>query len=189
MTNLRSGFPLTFGSALTNYLPGFGSGGIRPNVVPGCSKAIGGAAKSRLNEYFNTNCFVAPGVFSFGDESRNDSQLRAPGIDNWDFGLFKTIPIKDRINAAVSGRVFQYCQPPSIFSPRDDTRRIPHVRPDYRSGESTALDPVQFALELLMRWQLVSRVVNLFGNIPPRRHCALADEPLFPMCIRPGESV
>ena len=120
VTNLRSGFPLTFGSALTNYLPDFGSGGIRPNVVPGCSKAIGGAANSRLNEYFNTNCFVAPGVFSFGDESRNDSQLRAPGIDNWDFGLFKTIPIKDRINAQFRAEFFNIANHPQ-FSPPGTT--------------------------------------------------------------------
>ncbi len=106
VTNLRSGFPLTFGSAETNYLGSFNAGGIRPNAVPGCSKAIGGAPHSRLGEWFHTNCFAAPGVFSFGNESRNDSQLRAQGIDNWDFGAFKRFPIKDQFNVQFRAEVF-----------------------------------------------------------------------------------
>jgi hypothetical protein len=106
VTNLRSGFPLTFGSAATNYLTSFDSGGIRPNVVAGCNKKISGSAHSRLGEWFNTSCFAAPGVFSFGNETRNDDQLRAQGTDNWDFGVFKKLPIKERYDVQFRAEVF-----------------------------------------------------------------------------------
>jgi hypothetical protein len=37
----------------------------------------------------NAACFVAPGLFSLGDESRLDPTLRAQGIKNFDFSLSK----------------------------------------------------------------------------------------------------
>ena len=48
---------------------------------------------SRLNEWFNTDCFTQPAQFTFGNEARNDSQLTAAGIANWDSALFKIVPV------------------------------------------------------------------------------------------------
>jgi hypothetical protein len=78
------------------------AGTTRPNVVSGCSKKIGGSVQSRLgdafstNKYFNLSCFVAPGNFRFGNESRTDNTLRAPGIANWDVALFKDTHLTER---------------------------------------------------------------------------------------------
>jgi hypothetical protein len=92
VTTLQSGFPLhlTMNSSNINS-PGAGSQ--RPNVVPGCDASTSGSATSRLSDWFDTSCFVQPAPFTYGDESRNDPHLRAPGIANWDFSVFKSFPI------------------------------------------------------------------------------------------------
>jgi hypothetical protein len=89
VTIFQSGFPLVFSNGLANYTTLFG-GGSRPDVVAGCNKSgPGGSLNSRLSEWFNTNCFVAPPDFVFGNESRTDPTLRSSGINNFDFALFK----------------------------------------------------------------------------------------------------
>jgi len=92
VTTLQSGFPLEFTTNL-NLTNSFG-GGSRPNYTPGCSKQINGSAVSKLGGWFNTSCFTQPPAFTFGNESRNDGHLRAPGIANWDTAAVKRFPIK-----------------------------------------------------------------------------------------------
>ncbi len=87
VTTLQSGFPLHL-TTNSNTSNSFG-GGQRPNVVAGCNSSVSGSITSKLNDYFNTACFTQPAPFTFGDESRNDPHLRAPGIANWDFSAFK----------------------------------------------------------------------------------------------------
>jgi len=89
VTVFQKGFPLVFTNGNPNYTTSFG-GGSRPNVVPGCSKgAPAGGLSNKLNEWFNTACFVSPADFTFGDESRTDATLRGSGVNNFDFSLFK----------------------------------------------------------------------------------------------------
>jgi hypothetical protein len=89
VTIFQRGFPLVFANGQVNGTTLFG-GGSRPNVVPGCNPSVSGNATSRLDEWFNTTCFVAPADFKFGDEARVDPRLRSEGIDNFDFALFKS---------------------------------------------------------------------------------------------------
>ena len=92
VTTIQEGFPLH----LTNNsssLNAAGAGSQRPNVTSGCSVTEPGSVASKLNEYFNTSCFTQPAAFTFGDESRTDSTLRSPGMDNWDFSLFKNFAL------------------------------------------------------------------------------------------------
>jgi hypothetical protein len=88
VTIFQRGFPLAFTNGQVNGTTLFG-GGSRPDVVPGCASGIAGDAIYRLSEWFNTDCFVAPPDFKFGNESRVDSKLRAEGINNFDFAIFK----------------------------------------------------------------------------------------------------
>ena len=106
VTTFMSGFPLSFGTN-QNLTNSFG-GGSRPNYTPGCSKQIGGGAVSKLNEWFNTSCFTQPPAFTFGDEPRNDANLNAPGIANWDASLFKKFPITadGRVNLQFRAEAF-----------------------------------------------------------------------------------
>ena len=96
VSTFQRGFPLglTTSSNLTNS---FG-GGSRPNVVPGCNKVLTGAPQSRIAQWFNTSCFTAPPAFTFGSEDRLDPKLRAAGIANYDFALFKSTLIRERFN-------------------------------------------------------------------------------------------
>jgi hypothetical protein len=87
VTTFQKGFPLVFSNGNANYTTSFGAGS-RPNRVPGCNTSRP-AGVSKLNEYFNTACFVSPADFTFGDESRTDPRLRGPGVNNFDFALFK----------------------------------------------------------------------------------------------------
>jgi len=99
-STFASGFPLAISSAAPNVLSTFfGAGTIRPNVVPGCNKSIGGSTLQSVgtgSPVLNAACFVAPSPFSLGDESRVDSTLRAQGINNWDFSISKATPLTEK---------------------------------------------------------------------------------------------
>jgi hypothetical protein len=89
VTIFQRGFPLVLSNGVANFTTLWG-GGSRPDVVAGCRKgAPSGGLGAKLNEWFNTACFAAPPEFVFGNESRTDPTLRASGINNWDFALFK----------------------------------------------------------------------------------------------------
>ena len=90
VTTFMQGFPLGF---TTSQNLTYSGGSSRPNYTPGCSKRVSGSAYSRLTKWFNTSCFTQPAAFTFGDEPRNDPQLRAAGQANWDAALFKNFPI------------------------------------------------------------------------------------------------
>jgi hypothetical protein len=62
-------------------------------VVPGCAKSVSGAASKKLNGWFNAACFVSPGPFHYGNESRLDNSLEAPGMANWDMSVVKKFAI------------------------------------------------------------------------------------------------
>jgi hypothetical protein len=106
VTTFQSGWPLTFLAQPTTLANEFGAGQPRPNVAVGCAKQVTGSAQARVGHWFNTGCFSAPSNFGFGNETRNDNQLRSAGIANWDFGLFKTIPIKERFNLEFHAETF-----------------------------------------------------------------------------------
>ena len=118
ITTFQKGFPLVLTAQANDLSTNFGFGGIKPNVLPGCQKAISGPTGSRLSRYFNTSCFIQPSTpFSIGNESRTDSVLRTPGIDNWDFALTKDTAIQDRLHMIFTAQFLnlfnhvQYGQP------------------------------------------------------------------------------
>jgi outer membrane receptor protein involved in Fe transport len=104
VTTFQAGYPLGFTMATNNISTyAFGSN-TRPNVVPSCAKAIGGGIFNRLgkvegaaNNYFNTSCYTAPAIFTYGNESRTDNRLRTPGVANYDFALHKDTPIHENL--------------------------------------------------------------------------------------------
>jgi hypothetical protein len=55
---------------------------------PGATSRLGGSNGFNVPN-FNTACFAAPPDFTFGNEPRVDPRLRAEGIGNFDFALFK----------------------------------------------------------------------------------------------------
>jgi hypothetical protein len=108
ITTFQTGFPVFFATSNPNLLTSdFGAGLLRPNVVPGCSRVIGGSGLTRVNtgKWFNTSCFVYPtsasdptGLVTFGNESRTDPLIRGDGIKNFDFSFQKSTTIHESAN-------------------------------------------------------------------------------------------
>jgi hypothetical protein len=98
ITSFQTGYPLALTAQGNDLSNSFGAGSIRPNRVPGCNPKISGSYVSRLNGWFKASCFVQPPTpFSFGDESRVDSQLRGEGVDNWDLAISKQTNITESL--------------------------------------------------------------------------------------------
>lgn len=98
---VQSGQPLAITYGGTNVLNStFGAGTIRPDVVAGCNKDVGGSWTDRFNagKAFNTACFTAPNTFGFGNEAAVDPQLRGQGITNIDLGISRKFVITERFN-------------------------------------------------------------------------------------------
>lgn len=102
IATFASGFPLSITSAAPNVLAtNFGAGTIRPNVLSGCNKSAGGSILGHVSSgtsVINAGCFAAPGLFSLGNESRVDPTLRAQGINNWDFSVWKITGLTERVS-------------------------------------------------------------------------------------------
>jgi hypothetical protein len=116
ITTFQRGFPLkvTWAGAATS-LEGanLGVGNVRPDVVPGCSKS----GSRSLTEWFNTSCFAAPPEWGFGSEGRVDSSLRGPGINKFDFAIFKKTNIGERMGIEFRTEFFNLFNHPYFSMP------------------------------------------------------------------------
>jgi hypothetical protein len=124
ITTFQKGFPLKISYAGSTALEsaGLGVANVRPDVVPGCSKTgtrqISSDVANNPELYFNTSCFAAPPAWGFGTEARVDATLRGPGIDNFDFAIFKRTMITERVGFEFRTEFFNifnhpYFAPPS----------------------------------------------------------------------------
>ena len=126
ITTIRSGVPIAL-TANPNTLaqnfgggtPGFGigSGIIRPNYTPGCSKNISGNRSVKALEWFNTSCFTEPGPFEYGNEPRVDNALRAAGLINFDFSANKSFNVTERAKLKFSAEIFDLFNHPQFAEP------------------------------------------------------------------------
>jgi hypothetical protein len=97
ITTFQRGFPLKISwSGNATALEGINVGvaNVRPDVIPGCDLKAGGG---HITNWFNTNCFAAPPDWGFGSEARVDPVLRGPGINNFDFAIFKRTQVSERL--------------------------------------------------------------------------------------------
>src|SRR5262252_2828720 len=104
VSTFQLGFPLGF-TATPNQLSGFNYG-LRPNVVAGCDAVKTGAAQDRLNQWFNASCYTVPASYTLGNEGRSDARIRGPGINNFNFALFKRTRINERFNLEFHSEFF-----------------------------------------------------------------------------------
>jgi Carboxypeptidase regulatory-like domain len=115
VTTFQRGFPLkvTWAGASTPLeAANLGVSNIRPDVVQGCSKT----GPRSVTQWFNTSCFAAPPDWGFGTEARVDPSLRAPGINNFDFAIFKKTQIGERMGIEFRTEFFNLFNHP-YFSP------------------------------------------------------------------------
>jgi Carboxypeptidase regulatory-like domain len=133
ITTLQRGFPvkISWGGSNAFTGAGLGIGSLRPDVVQGCDKNVSGSSVSRLNEWFNTACFTAPSgldaagnqnnPWTFGNEARVDPTLRQQGVVNFDFAVFKTSTIYDRVSVQFRAEFFNLFNHPQ-FGPPNGTQ-------------------------------------------------------------------
>jgi hypothetical protein len=89
----QSGFPMDITAQDVGGLNDtFGAN--RANIVGELHPSGFEATKEK---YFNTAAFNQPAVAVFGNAGRNI--LRAPGINNWDTGIFKRFSITEQVRA------------------------------------------------------------------------------------------
>jgi hypothetical protein len=147
VTTFQRGFPLkvTYGGSTLLSSLGVGIGTLRPNVVEGCNKGKP-AGVSRLDQWFNTACFVPPPQWGFGSESRVDSTLRQDDIENFDFAIFKrtTFGPSERMNLEFRTEIFNLFNHPQFAAPNTT-----QVSPNFGVVTSTLGNPrlIQFGLK------------------------------------------
>ena len=116
----------------------------RPNNN-GSSPQRSGAVVDRLGEYFDTSTFSQPEPFTFGSTARTLPDVRAPGIGQFDFSVFKDFPITEQINLQFRTEFFNLTNTPNFGTPntRFGTGAFGVI-----GGQRNTPRQVQFALRL-----------------------------------------
>ncbi len=117
ITTFQRGFPLKIswgGTSTALEGANLGVANVRPDVVPGCDLKAGGG---HITNWFNTNCFAPPPQWGFGTEARVDPVLRGPGIDNFDFAVFKRTKVNERLGIEFRTEFFNLFNHPYFSVP------------------------------------------------------------------------
>jgi hypothetical protein len=116
ITTFQRGFPLKISYSGTTALEAanLGVANIRPDAVQGCDKKAGGGS---LSQWFNTTCFATPPDYGAGSEARVDSNLRGPGVNNFDFAVFKRTNIGERMGVEFRTEFFNIFNHPYFAMP------------------------------------------------------------------------
>ena len=125
-----------------------GVGNIRPDVVAGCDKKAGGGS---LTNWFNTTCFANPPDFGPGTEARVDPTLRGPGIDNFDFAVFKKTQIGERMGVEFRTEFFNLFNHPYFSMPATGfgAAGFGVINSTVQGGVASPERLVQFALKFI----------------------------------------
>lgn len=90
------------GSPLTVFAPGdtagIGQGGQRPDLVGNPE------GPRNLTQWFNTAAFQPAALGTFGNAG--GGIIRGPGINNWDFAVYKGVPIREQVDAQFRAQFF-----------------------------------------------------------------------------------
>jgi hypothetical protein len=158
ITTFQRGFPLKISWAGSNTaLEGasLGVANVRPDVVAGCDLKAGGG---HITNWFNTNCFAPPPQWGFGTEARVDPVLRGPGIDNFDFAVFKRTKVSERLGIEFRTEFFNLFNHPYFNVPAtgfNGTASGPNsngfgvITSTIQAGVASSERLVQFALKFV----------------------------------------
>ncbi|MGB0014943.1 MAG: carboxypeptidase regulatory-like domain-containing protein [Candidatus Sulfotelmatobacter sp.] len=116
ITTFQRGFPLkiSYSGSTPLEAANLGVGNIRPDVIAGCDRKSGGG---HLANWFNTSCFENPPDYGPGTEARVDPVLRGPGINNFDFAVFKRTNIGERMGVEFRTEFFNLFNHPYFSMP------------------------------------------------------------------------
>jgi hypothetical protein len=100
----------------------------------------------RLNEYFDTSVFSQPAPFTFGNVGRTLPDVRKPGMNNFDFSLFKNLHPLEKLTLQLRAEAFnvfnrvQFGAPNAVLS----SGQFGVI-----SSQANTPRQIQFALKLL----------------------------------------
>ena len=76
----------------------------RPDYVGGAGCTPGAVNPGSVYTYINVNCFAPPAPRELGNVGRNS--LRGPGLNNFDFSIFKNQTVKERLTVQFRAEFF-----------------------------------------------------------------------------------
>jgi len=120
--------------------------GLRPNMSG--SAKLSGPVKDRLNRYFDTSVFSQPEQFAFGSAPRTLPNVRSPGIQNWDFSVFKNFRFDDRWNLQFRAEAFNLFNTPQFGFPNQNFGDLGRGFGEITS-QANSPRQVQFGLKVL----------------------------------------
>jgi hypothetical protein len=106
---LQSGAPFTVDMATTTSNTGTLQ---RPNQV--CNGNLP-ASQQTIKRFYNTSCFVAPPLYTFGDTGRN--VIIGPGYEDWDAGVMKEFHPIERFALQFRAESFNALNHPNFSLP------------------------------------------------------------------------
>jgi hypothetical protein len=150
ITTFQRGFPLkiTYSGTTPLEAANLGVSNIRPDVVPGCDKKAGGGHTAY---WFNTGCFADPPDYGPGTESRVDPTLRGPGINNFDFAIFKRTQVTERLGVEFRTEFFNIFNHPYFNIPATGfgAAGFGVINSTVQNGVASPERLVQFALKVV----------------------------------------
>jgi hypothetical protein len=157
ITTFQRGFPLKISYSGTTALESanLGVANVRPDVAPGCDEKGGGG---HITNWFNTNCFSKPPDWGFGNEARVDPVLRGPGINNFDFAIFKRTKVTERLGIEFRTEFFNIFNHPYFNVPATGFNGTPTgpnsngfgtITSTVQNGVASPERLVQFALKFV----------------------------------------
>ncbi len=108
---LDNGQPVVITGPNNTQLPGISAYAVRlhnPNLASGQS----------INEWFDTSAFASAPLYSLGNDSRTEPNLRNPGIINLDLGLSRFQPITERIKLQFRAEMFNSTNKVNFSAPQ-----------------------------------------------------------------------
>lgn len=91
---------------------------LRPNVNgndPNLSSER--TTAERLSQWFDRSVFSQPTAFTFGNGPRVLPNVRRDGVQNWDFSIFKSIPVREQMRFELRGEFFNSANHPQFGAP------------------------------------------------------------------------
>lgn len=142
ITTFESGLPL---SITTQNTANAGNSVLRPNNN-GSSAELSGPISGRLNRYFDTSVFSQPAAFTFGNTGRTLPDVRAPGVRNLDFSLFKNFRVDEQRSFQFRTELFNAFNTPQFGFPNQNLNNIQF---GLINSQANAPRQIQLALKFL----------------------------------------
>jgi hypothetical protein len=95
VATFQSGAPLSVGFSTTTGADITGSASLGPRIVVTGNPVLPKSQRT-FYQYFNTSVFQVPAKGTIGNAAT--TEIRGPGVNNWDISVFKDVPIREKMH-------------------------------------------------------------------------------------------